>query len=209
MAKSATRKPTPSSPSSVAASVPIRRFETWLAEARESGIHNAEAMTLATVGRGGRPNARMVLFKGMLRGGFSFYTNYGSRKASELDSKPFAALVFHWDKFERQIRVEGRVSRCTRAESDRYFATRDRGSQLGAWASHQSTEITGRDELEINLFEATTRFDGRKVTRPPHWGGYLVIPERIEFWQGQPSRLHDREVFVRKGAGWRRTVLSP
>ncbi len=188
---------------------PIARFESWLAAAREAGIHNAEAMTLATVGRGGRPAARMVLFKGMVRGGLSFYTNYGSRKASELDARPVAALVFHWDSLERQIRIEGSVTRCTRAESDRYFATRDRGSQLGAWASHQSSQITGRDELEINLFEATTVFEGRKVKRPPHWGGYRIVPERIEFWQGQPSRLHDRELFTRKGARWERTVLSP
>jgi pyridoxamine 5'-phosphate oxidase len=189
---------------------PIQLFESWLADAQKAGIHNAEAMTLATSTRGGIPSARMVLFKGMLRGGFAFYTNYQSRKSRELDANPRAALVFHWDSFERQIRVEGKVERCTKTESDRYFASRARESRLGAWASPQSSVIPDRAELELNLAMIDRRFAGKnKVPRPIFWGGYRVVPERIEFWQGRVHRLHERTLYTRKGRAWTASLLAP
>lgn len=187
----------------------LKTWTTWFDDARKAGIHNAEAMTLATTTARGIPAARIVLFKGMVRGGFAFYTNYGSRKAQELDSHPRAALVFHWDPLERQIRIEGRVTRCTPAESDKYFATRERGSQIGAWASHQSSEITGRRQLERQVAEVEKRFAGQIVPRPEFWGGYRVVPTRIEFWQGGEHRLHDRTVYALKAGKWKKTLLSP
>jgi pyridoxamine 5'-phosphate oxidase len=188
---------------------PLHWFAQWFKAAQKAGIHNAEAMTLATVTRQGRPAARVVLFKGMTRGGFSFFTNFESPKARELAAHPRAALVFHWDPLERQIRVEGRVVRCTKAESEKYFATRPRISQLGAWASDQSSVIPGRATLEAKLAEAERRFEGVSVPRPPHWGGFIVVPERIEFWQGREFRLHDRTLFTRKGKTWKSVALSP
>jgi pyridoxamine 5'-phosphate oxidase len=189
---------------------PFELFESWLRDARIAGIHNAEAMTLATATRKGVPSARMVLFKGLLRGGFSFYTHYESRKASELEANPHAALVFHWDSFERQVRIEGRVERCTKAESDRYYASRERGSRIGAWASPQSREISGREELDLRIAEIEKKFSGREqFPRPPYWGGYRVIPEVMEFWQGRPSRLHERTLYTRSGRGWTACLLAP
>lgn len=188
---------------------PIALFEEWLSEARKAGIHNAEAMTLATATRKGLPSARIVLFKGMLRGGLSFFTNYESRKCQELEANPHAALVFHWDSFERQIRVEGRIERCTKRESDHYFATRARVSQLGAWASRQSEVLTDRADLEERLVEIEARFAKTKVPRPDFWGGYRVIPERIEFWEGREHRLHLRTAYIRKGSKWKTELLSP
>lgn len=189
---------------------PIQLFESWLLDAEKAGIHKAEAMTLATATRGGIPSARVVLFKGMVRGGFSFYTNYASRKSKELETNPRAALVFHWDSFERQIRVEGRVERCTKAESDRYFASRPRESRLGAWASPQSSVIPDRAELELNLAMIDKRFAGKKkIPRPIFWGGYRVVPERIEFWQGRVHRLHERTLYTRKGRKWIPSLLAP
>jgi pyridoxamine 5'-phosphate oxidase len=189
---------------------PLQLFETWLNDARRGGIHNAEAMTLATATKRGVPSARIVLFKGLLRGGFSFYTNYKSRKAHELESNPRAALVFHWDSFERQIRVEGRVELCTQRESDRYFASRERGSRLGAWASPQSSVIPDRAELELKLAGVEARFAGKtRIPRPESWGGYRLVPERIEFWQGRAHRLHERTLYTRKGRSWQTQLLAP
>jgi pyridoxamine 5'-phosphate oxidase len=188
---------------------PIAVFEQWFQEARTAGVPEPEAMTLATSSRKGFPSARIVLFKGMSRGGFAFYTNYESRKGRELDSNPRAALVFYWHKLRRQVRVEGRVERLTRAESDRYFVTRERGSQIGAWASNQSSEITGRSQLEDQVRAVEARFEGQSVRRPSYWGGYRVVPERIEFWQGRSHRLHERTVYTRSHGRWKTSLLSP
>lgn len=189
---------------------PFKLFETWLRDAQKAGIHNADAMTLATATRGGIPSARMVLFKGMIRGGFSFFTNYQSDKARDLDANPRAALVFHWDSFERQIRIEGRVERCTKAESDRYFACRPRESRIGAWASPQSSVIPDRAELELKLAAVEKRFAGKnKIPRPAFWGGYRIVPETIEFWSGRVHRLHERKVYKRSGRGWKTALLAP
>ncbi|WP_437498854.1 pyridoxamine 5'-phosphate oxidase [Sorangium sp. So ce1099] len=170
---------------------------------------DATAMTLATADASGRPSARMVLLKGIDDRGFVFFTNYSSRKAVELEANPFAALCIHWAKAAEQIRVEGRVERVTEAESDAYFATRPRGSQIGAWASRQSAPLPSRERLIERVREVEARFEGRPVPRPEFWGGYRVVPERIEIWRGQESRLHDRVVYHRDGDGWRVERLYP
>lgn len=170
---------------------------------------DATAMTLATVDPSGRPSARMVLLKGIDDRGFVFFTNYASRKAADLEANPFAALCIHWAKAAEQIRVEGRVERLSDAESDAYFATRPRGSQIGAWASRQSAPLPSRERLIERVREIEARFDGRPVPRPAFWGGYRVVPERVELWRGQESRLHDRVVHVRDGDGWRVERLYP
>ncbi|WP_438014018.1 pyridoxamine 5'-phosphate oxidase [Sorangium sp. So ce315] len=170
---------------------------------------DATAMTLATVDPSGRPSARMVLLKGIDDRGFVFFTNYASRKAADLEANPFAALCIHWAKSAEQIRVEGRVERISDAESDAYFATRPRGSQIGAWASRQSAPLPSRERLIERVREIEARFDGRPVPRPAFWGGYRVVPERVELWRGQESRLHDRVVHVRDGDGWRVERLYP
>lgn len=188
---------------------PLALFDAWFAEAVAAGLTEPNAMTLATVGADGRPAARIVLLKGRDDRGFSFYTNYESRKAREIAARPFAALVFLWTELERQVRVEGRVERLDPAESDAYFAVRPRASQLGAWASNQSGEVPGRAELEARLAEVTARFEEGPVPRPPHWGGYVVLPDRIEFWQGRRSRMHDRFEYVRTSEEWSRRRLAP
>ncbi|WP_437730330.1 pyridoxamine 5'-phosphate oxidase [Sorangium sp. So ce1335] len=170
---------------------------------------DATAMTLATADASGRPSARMVLLKGIDDRGFVFFTNYASRKAAELEANPFAALCIHWAKAAEQIRVEGRVERIGEAESDAYFATRPRGSQIGAWASRQSAPLPSRERLIERVDEIEARFEGRPVPRPAFWGGYRVVPERVELWRGQESRLHDRVVYLRDGDGWRVERLYP
>ena len=188
---------------------PIARFEQALAIALRTEPFDATAMTLATAGSDGRPSARVVLLKETDARGFVFYTNRNSRKGQALAAHAYAALTFHWPKLEQQVRIEGKVEHVSDEESDAYFATRPRGSQLGAWASAQSTEIASREELEAKLAAIEERFAGQDVPRPPHWGGYRVIPDRIEFWQGRPSRLHDRELYVRDANAWRVSRLSP
>jgi pyridoxamine 5'-phosphate oxidase len=188
---------------------PIELFEAWFEAARESGILLPDAVALATATPDGAPSARMVLLKSVDTRGFVFYTNYGSRKARELDANPRAALCFHWAVLQRQVRVTGPVSRVSEGESAAYFATRGRGSQVGAWASKQSEPLPERDVLETRYREADERFGGADVPLPPFWGGYRLEPERIEFWQGRADRLHDRLVFSRAGEGWSAERLYP
>lgn len=188
---------------------PHMLFDAWLAEAEQSEPNDPNAMTVATVGSDGMPSARMVLLKGHDARGFFFYTNRESRKAKELAGDAKAALLFHWKSLRRQVRIEGPVSLVSDAESDAYFATRGRDSRLGAWASEQSRPLDSRETFERRFEEMKARFDGGDVPRPPHWGGYRVAPQRIEFWQDRAHRLHERRLFVRNGEGWREGLLYP
>jgi pyridoxamine 5'-phosphate oxidase len=188
---------------------PSNLFQRWLDEAIAAGIHLPEAMTLATATSDGKPSARLVLLKQIDERGFVFFTNYNSPKARDLDSNPQAALVFYWPQFERQVRVEGTIERTSAAESDAYFKTRPRESQIGALASPQSEVIASREFLEQQAVELTKRYEDREVDRPAHWGGYRLRPERIEFWKGRPSRLHDRILYERQGDTWSIKRLAP
>jgi pyridoxamine 5'-phosphate oxidase len=188
---------------------PLAQFERWLADAQKGGIHEPTGMSLATVDARGRPSVRIVLFKGLDGGGFSFYTNYLSHKGADLAAQPFAALLFWWDKLERQVRIEGRVEPVSRALSDHYFHSRPRGSQLAAYASQQSQVVKSRADFDARLMEITRQFEGKDVPCPEHWGGYRVVPEVVEFWQGRDNRVHDRLLFSRDGAGWKIERLEP
>jgi pyridoxamine 5'-phosphate oxidase len=188
---------------------PIEQFRRWFGEALAADLREPNAMTLATATPEGRPSARVVLLKGFDERGFVFYTNYEGRKSRDLEINPYCALVFYWDELERQVRVEGRVSRVPDEESDAYFEVRPRGSQLGAWASEQSRPVRDRGALEERLRELEGEYEGREVPRPPFWGGYRVEPETIEFWQGRENRLHDRLRYHRAGELWRRERLQP
>lgn len=187
---------------------PFQLFQRWFSLAVKLNLPDANCMTLATVGDGGRPSARVVLLKGVDHG-FTFFTNYTSRKGRELAANPQAALVFYWDELERQVRIEGRVERTNEADSDAYFASRPTGSKLGAWASEQSGILASRDVLEARLAELQAKYPDGNVPRPPHWGGFRLIPDTIEFWQGRPNRLHDRLRFSRTDSGWSRHRLGP
>jgi pyridoxamine 5'-phosphate oxidase len=188
---------------------PIARFAELLESAKRTDLPEPTAMTLATADRQGRPSARMVLLKGFDERGFSFYTNLESRKAGELTENPRAALCFHWQPLEVQVRIEGPVSPVPEDEADAYFASRPRGSQIGAWASLQSRPLPDAATLARRIQEAEERFAGGDVPRPGFWSGFRVAPERIEFWYGRPSRLHDREVYTRAPGGWREERLYP
>lgn len=184
-------------------------FEAWLAEAVAGEPNDPNAVALATVGADGQPSLRMVLLKGHDARGFVFYTNGESRKARELEGAPVAGLLFHWKSLRRQVRVEGPVSPVSDAEADAYFASRARASRLGAWASDQSRPLDRRETFEQRYAAMEARFAGGDVPRPPHWGGYRVRPERIEFWQDRAFRLHERRLFTRAGDGWTEGLLYP
>jgi pyridoxamine 5'-phosphate oxidase len=188
---------------------PFALFDAWFAEAKDSEPNDPNAMALATADAAGRPSARMVLLKGHGPDGFVFYTNRQSRKADDLAANSHVALLFHWKSLRRQIRIEGTVAPATDAESDAYFASRSRDSQLGAWASDQSRPLDARETFEARFEEMKARFEGGDVPRPPHWGGYRVSPHAIEFWQDRAHRLHERRLFTAEGDGWREGLLFP
>ena len=189
---------------------PIRQFQAWYREAAATPMREPTAMTLATATPDGRPSARIVLLKAVDDRGFVFFTNYQSRKGGELEHNPWAALVFHWPDLVRQVRVEGRVAKVSDEESDAYFKTRPRGSQLGAWASEQSRAIKSRADLERRVQAVEATYEDREIPRPPHWGGLRLVPVAIEFWQGRLDRLHDRVLYSRADdGGWTRERLSP
>ncbi|MDB5683016.1 MAG: pdxH [Sphingomonas bacterium] len=188
---------------------PIALFDAWFTEARASEPNDANAMTVASVDDDGQPSCRMVLLKGHDARGFVFYTNLQSRKAGDLIGHPRAALLFHWKSLRRQVRIEGAVSRVSDAEGDAYFATRGRDSQLGAWASDQSRPLDSRETFEARFAATEARFAGGPVPRPPHWSGFRVAPQRIEFWRDRAHRLHERRLFVPTADGWSEGLLYP
>ncbi|TGD80317.1 pyridoxamine 5'-phosphate oxidase [Hymenobacter wooponensis] len=189
----------------------VRQFRAWLDEAISAQVEEPTALTLATVSEAGQPSARVVLLKGLPDdAGFLFFTNYDSRKGQELATGALAAMTFFWPALERQVRVEGRVEKAPEELSTEYFQSRPRASQVGAWASPQSQPIQSREELEQREHEVEARFAGQEpLPRPDHWGGYILRPQRIEFWQGRPSRLHDRIVYEMHGLGWTISRLAP
>ncbi len=189
---------------------PIVQFELWMKDAITSeAVAEPNAMTLVTSTPDGKPSARVVLLKNFNEEGFVFYTNYESRKAIELTDNPYASIVFDWHVMERQVRIEGVAKRVSEEESDKYFYSRPKGSQLGAWVSPQSTFIDGRKELEARQTKIESEFKEKPITRPPHWGGFVVEPHTIEFWQGRQSRLHDRMIYIKTGDEWMLRRLAP
>jgi pyridoxamine 5'-phosphate oxidase len=191
-----------------AATDPFKQFDRWFNDTLQAELPMPNAMTLATATAAGRPSARAVLLKGVDARGFVFYTNYASRKARELGANPYAALVFVWSELERQVRIEGAIEKVSAEESDAYFDSRPLGSRIGAWASPQSMVLPDRLTLATKVAAIVLRY-GRHPPRPPHWGGYRVLPEAIEFWQGRKNRLHDRLLYTRQAGGWKIERLAP
>jgi len=187
---------------------PIKQFGTWFNEAMDCEIKDANAMSLATADKNGRPSCRIVLIKGFDVNGFVFFTNYQSHKGNDLDENPFAALTFYWQGLERQIRIEGAVEKISAVDSDDYFNSRPEGSKVGAWASPQSQPISNMELLD-NERDFQQKYRGHEIPRPPYWGGYIVKPEMMEFWQGRPNRMHDRIVYKKTGPNWKIERLAP
>lgn len=190
---------------------PFETLDEWISLAAAAGIADPNAMTLSTLSTDGlRPSSRVVLFKGVESKGLAFYTNYRSRKGQELETHPVASAVFFWHNLAKQVRVEGKIIRLSREQSEAYFATRPRESQIGAWASMQSTEIISREYLEEKVKDLTQKYKNQSIPCPPHWGGFALIPERFEFWIGNPARLHDRHLLIlQKDGSWKQSRLSP
>lgn len=188
---------------------PLTQFTVWFQQALSADLLDPNAMTLSTASAEGKPSSRIVLLKGVDESGFRFYTNYGSRKARELEENPYAALCFYWPSLERQIRIEGSVGKVSREESESYFRERPRLSQLGAWASKQSSRVSSREALKEAFEKVKQRFEDEEVPLPDFWGGYLLEPDWIEFWQGRKGRMHDRICYEKKEGGWDHFRLAP
>ena len=188
---------------------PIARFKELLAQAAQLGVEPHNAAALATAGNDRQPMARMVLLKDVDEAGFVFYTNLQSPKARQIAENPRASLCFWWAQLKRQVRIDGRIELVSDAEADEYFATRPRGSQIGAWASPQSGELASREELMTAVAALDAKYRDQPLPRPPYWSGYRLVPERIEFWKDQPDRLHERELYTRDGSSWKITLLAP
>ena len=188
---------------------PFDQFAQWMEEAVNSQILDPYAMCVSTVGNDLWPSSRIVYLRDVAEGGFVFYTNYDSHKAKDIAENPFAAINFHWSELERQVRIEGGVKKITEEKSDAYWASRPRESQVSAWMSDQSQPVGSREELELRKSAILQRFEGVEIPRPIHWGGYVVVPERVEFWQGRPNRLHDRLVYLKQTNEWKVVRLNP
>jgi pyridoxamine 5'-phosphate oxidase len=188
---------------------PFNQFAQWMEEAVNSQILDPYAMCISTVGNDLWPSSRIVYLRDVAEGGFVFYTNYDSHKAKDIAQNPFAAINFHWSELERQVRIEGGVKKIAEDKSDTYWASRPRESQVSAWMSEQSQPVGSREELELRKSAILQRFEGVEIPRPNHWGGYVVVPERVEFWQGRPNRLHDRLVYLKQTNDWKVVRLNP
>lgn len=188
---------------------PIEQFRAWFEAACKSGLAHPEAMAMATATADGKPCVRTVLLKSFDERGFCFYTNYESRKGNELTANPRASLLFYWEPFERQVRIEGRIEKMSEEESQAYFRSRPRGSQIGAWASAQSAMIENREELQRQVVKYRTQFKGKDIPLPSFWGGYRCVPDTIEFWQGRANRLHDRLSYIKDNGAWKIVRLAP
>lgn len=188
---------------------PMEQFATWMEEAVNAQILDPYAMCLSTVDAHGRPSSRIVYWRDVNEDGFIFYTNYNSRKGIEIAANPYVSLNFHWSELDRQIRIEGPIKKVSTQMSDDYWATRPRESRIGAWASAQSSIISSPEQLQLSVKELEEKYKDVEIPRPPHWGGYVIHPERLEFWQGRPSRLHDRFIYLKAGEGWTMEQLSP